>query len=106
MEGGTEPDTSYYLTHINHLRGKRKVVMGQDPPPDLVVEVVVSHPEGDALEAYRRFGVREVWVCKESGLEFLVLGADGQYAGSPVSACFPFLTSEELAPWVYRDDLE
>lgn len=103
---GIEADSTYYLTNLERLRGKRKLVMGEDPPPDLVVEVVISHPEADALEAYRRFGVREVWVCKESGLEFLVLGADGQYAASTASACFPFLTSEELAPWVYRDDLD
>jgi Uma2 family endonuclease len=103
---GTEADTSYYLTNIDRIRGKRKLVMGLDPPPDLTVEVVISHPEDDALEAYRRFGVREVWFCTESDLEFLILGADGQYAVSPVSACFPPLAVAELAPWVFREDQE
>jgi Uma2 family endonuclease len=102
---GTEADASYYLTNIDRVMGKKHLVMGQDPPPDLVLEVVFSHPERDALEAYRRFGVREVWVCKESDLEFLVLGTEGQYVESPVSACLPFLSSEELSPWVYSDDL-
>jgi Uma2 family endonuclease len=102
---GTEPDASYYLTNRERVAGKRKLVMGQDPPPDLVLEVVISHPEHDALEAYRRFGVREVWVCKESGLEFLVLGEDGHYHASPVSACLPFLQAEEMSFWLFRDDL-
>ena len=101
---GTEADATYYFTNFDRVVGKRTLVMGVDPPPDLVVEVVVSHPEHDALEAYRRFGVREVWVAKESGLEFLVLGADGRYEASPVSACLPFLRADELVPWVFRDD--
>ena len=77
--------------------------MGVDPPPDLVVEVVISHPEMKALEAYGRFGVREVWVCKKSGLEFFVLGENGRYVTSPHSVCLPFLSSKELEPWVYQD---
>jgi Uma2 family endonuclease len=102
---GTEGDDCYYLNNIAAVRGKDRFVMGQDPPPDLAVEVVISHPEGDALDAYRTFGVREVWVCKRSEITFLVLGPDGQYAASPTSACLPFLTSEELTPWVFREDL-
>jgi Uma2 family endonuclease len=101
---GNEADESYYLTNINRVRRKKNLVMGRDPAPDLTVEVVVSHPEDDALEAYRRFGVREVWVCKEAELEFLVLGADGQYSASPTSALLPFLASAELAEWLFRED--
>lgn len=102
---GTEADESYYLTHIEEMRGKERVVMGEDPAPDIVVEVVFSHPADDSLEVYRRFGVREVWVCGRSELVFLVLGADGRYAASATSACLPFLTSAELTPWAYRQDL-
>ena len=100
---GTEADATYYFNNIDLVQEKEHLVMGVDPAPDLVVEVVISHPEKNALEAYRRFKVREVWVCKQSSLEFLVLGADGRYAVSPVSFSFPFLSSDELAPWVYRD---
>jgi Uma2 family endonuclease len=101
---GVEADETYYLTHIDRIVGKKELVMGQDPPPDLVVEVVVSHPEHDAVAAYRTFGVREVWLCKDGGLEFLVLGADGEYARSRSSALLPFLLADEFAPWVYRQD--
>ncbi len=101
---GVEADASYYLTNIDRVLGSRDIVMGVDPAPDLVIEVVVSHPEQDALDAYRRFGVREVWVCKGSSLAFLVLGADGTYATSPRSASLPWLSSEELAFWLYRQD--
>jgi Uma2 family endonuclease len=101
---GNEADQSYYLTNINRVRRKKNLVMGRDPAPDLAVEVVISHPEDDAVESDRRFGVREVWVCKEAELEFLVLGADGHYAASPTSVLLPFVASAELAEWLSRDD--
>jgi Uma2 family endonuclease len=101
---GVEADETFYLTNIEKVAGKKDLIMGEDPPPDLVVEVVVSHPEQDALEVYRRFGVREVWVCKDGGLEFLVLGPDGRYEPSPTSALVPCVIADELAPWVYRVD--
>lgn len=100
---GTEADASYYLNHIDEVKGVRDLIMGIHPPPDLVVEVVVSHPVTEALEAYRRFKVREVWVCEESRLAFLILGEDGRYTIAPKSDCFPFLDSAELTPWVFRD---
>ena len=101
---GTEADESYYLTNIDRVVGKKDLFMGVDPPPDLVVEVVVSHSAADALEVYRRIGVREVWVYHDGGLEFLVLGADGTYHASPTSALLPPLAAADLAPWVDRLD--
>lgn len=100
---GTEADATYYLSNFDAIQGKENLIMGVDPPPDLVVEVVISHPEKKALKAYSRFNVREVWICKKSGLEFLILGEDGRYVASPVSLCLPFLSSKELEPWVFRD---
>ena len=102
---GTEADESYYVSNIAHVLGKKNLVMGEDPAPDLTVEVVVSHDEDDAIESYRLFGVREVWVVKDGELSFLSLGFDGHYAASLTSLLFPNLTSDELAPWVFRQDL-
>ena len=99
---GTEADATYYFNNIDLVPEKEHLVMGVDPAPDLVVEVVISHPEKKALEAYRKFKVREVWVCEESRLAFLILGEDGRYTIAPKSDCFPFLDSAELTPWVER----
>lgn len=101
---GTEPDESYYFTNIDEMTGCERVVIGRDPAPDLVLEVVFSHPADDALEVYRRFGVREVWVCDRSKLVVHILGDDGHYTSSQASVCFPFLTSVELALWIYNDE--
>lgn len=102
---GIEPDEGYHLTNLEALLGKEDLVMGVDAPPDLVIEVVISHPVNDALEVYRLLGVREVWVCGRSDVVFLVLGEDGRYSESPTSHWLPFLTPDDLTPWVYREDL-
>jgi Uma2 family endonuclease len=102
---GTEADSCYYLTNIDRVRGKNRLRMGFDPPPDLALEVVVTHPVSDALKVHSALGVREVWVCKHSDLEFLVLEADGHYTTCPTSRCLPIFSSAELAPWVFRQDL-
>jgi Uma2 family endonuclease len=101
---GAEGDAAYYLSQIDRIRGKADLVMGEDPPPDLMIEVVVSHSEADALEVYRRFGVREVWVQRRMGLEFLALGDDGRYQAVTTSTVLPFLTTGDLEPWLFRDD--
>jgi Uma2 family endonuclease len=102
--GGVEGDLSYYLEHEPELRGKRKVSLRTDPPPDLAIEVVYSHDADAALEVYRRFRVPEVWVCDESELRFLVLGPNGRYAESVASRAFPFLTPADVFAWVRRPE--
>jgi Uma2 family endonuclease len=102
---GTEADASYYLTNLDKVAGKTRIRMGVDPPPDLAVEVVISHTADEALKIHAAFGVREVWVCDAHSLKFLVLGPDGTYTESPTSVCLPFLSSEELGYWTHRQDI-
>lgn len=99
-----EGDASYYLTNLTKIRGNQKLVMGADPPPDLEIEVVATHPVEDSLEVHAAFGVREVWVLRDSGLTFLTLTEGGIYVDSPVSGCLPYVSSDELEPWIFGDD--
>jgi Uma2 family endonuclease len=100
--GGVEGDHSYYLANEEKVRGKEKLHLKTDPPPDLAIEAVCSHDADAAIEVYRRFKVPEVWVCDESKLVILVLQSSGQYAASETSASFPFLRPTEVADWVHR----
>jgi Uma2 family endonuclease len=100
-----EGDASYYLTNLDKVAGKARVRMSEGPPPDLVVEVVISHDADESLKVYAAFGVREVWVCDARRLRFLVLGGDGAYAETPTSVCLPFLSAEEFGYWTHRQDV-
>jgi len=104
--GGVEPDQSYYLANAPRVLNKKDIDLRINPPPDLTIEVVYSHSAENAVEASRRLGVPEMWVCDDEGLKFLVLGADGRHAESPRSLAFPFLTAPEIVAWVRRPEVE
>jgi Uma2 family endonuclease len=100
--GGVEGDQSYYLANAKLIRGKDKIDLTVDPPPDLAIEAVYSHDADAAIAVWRRLKVREVWVCDEGEFRILVLQPNGRYAGSPTSASFPFLSAAEVSDWVCR----
>jgi Uma2 family endonuclease len=104
--GGVEGDQSYYLANEERVRGKDKIDLRTDPPPDLAIEAVHSHDADRAIEVYRRLKVPEVWVCDEDELVILVLQPNGRYASSTTSASFPFLTAAEIYDWVRRPQTE
>ena len=75
--GGVEGDETYYLANEARIRGKDKIDLRTDPPPDLAIEAVISHDADEAVEVYRRLRVPEVWVCDESR---------ARHPGSPADA--------------------
>jgi len=101
-KGGVEGDQTYYLANEKRVRGKNKLHLKTDPPPDLAIEAVHSHDADAAIEVYRRFKVPEVWVCDESGMVMLVLQSNGRYAESETSLAFPFLSVAEVYDWMRR----
>ncbi len=88
LEGGVEPDASFYIQSEASVRDRRRIDLTTDPPPDLVVEVDISHPTLDKLPIYARFGVPEVWCYDGSRLEVHVLEGE-EYRQSPESRALP-----------------
>jgi Uma2 family endonuclease len=99
-KGGVEGDQTYYLANEGRIRGKDKINLRTDPPPDLAIEAVCTHEADEAVEVYRRPRVPEVWICDEAELVILVLQANGEYSRSATSAAFPLLTAVEIHGWV------
>lgn len=60
LERGAEPDNCYYIQNQPQVAGK-KVNLNQDPPPDLIVEVDITHTDIDKLNLYANMGVPEFW---------------------------------------------
>ena len=97
--GGVEGDLSYYLASESRVRGKQRIDLKIDPPPDLAVEVVQTHGAVAALEVYRRIRVPEVWVYDEE-LTILAIQPDGRYAKTGRSVAFPVLEVGEITAWI------
>jgi Uma2 family endonuclease len=89
-----EADAAYYIQ--SHDRAKE----GQ--PPDLAVEIVVSHPASKALWAGALLKIPELWVLDipKHRLTFYHLATRGKHKGTyrpqARSRAFPFLLSAEV----------
>lgn len=94
VDGGGEPGQSYYLANEPLVRG-REVDLTRDPPPDLVVEVDISHTDIDKNALYARLGVPEFWRYNGSSLTIYCL-QDGQYQEVTTSPTFPQVPREQL----------
>ncbi len=71
MEKGLEPDECFYIQHELQMRDKDEVDLKQDPPPDLVVEVDITHHPIDRAAIYAMLGVPEIWRYDGRGLQAL-----------------------------------
>jgi Uma2 family endonuclease len=61
LERGFEADSCYYVRNIERVRGKDRIDLAADTPPDLVVEVDITSPSISKLSIFAQFGVPEVW---------------------------------------------
>jgi Uma2 family endonuclease len=60
LKKGAEPDKAFYIQNHALVQG-RTVDFAQDPPPDLVVEVDITHTDIQKNQFYARLGVPEFW---------------------------------------------
>ena len=98
---GAEPDSCYYIQNEPVIRGKEVIIVGQDPPPDLVLEVDITNPSDRRLPIYALLGVPEVWRYDGYSLEFLAL-QDGKYIEISKSLAFPDLPAEIIVEYVKK----
>jgi Uma2 family endonuclease len=93
---GLEPDDSYWIATEPRVRGKRRIDLRIDPPPDLAIEVDVTSSSLDRMAIYASLAVPEVWRLDDSVLTFHVLEADRRFAKSLHSLAFPLVTPSDL----------
>jgi Uma2 family endonuclease len=94
FDKGSEPDNAYYIPNQARVKG-RKVDFSHDPPPDLVVEVDITHTDIAKNQFYARLGVPEFWRFDGQVLRILQLEA-GTYVEVQVSPLFPAVPKERL----------
>lgn len=60
LDRSSEPDAAYYIQNQPLVAG-RDVNLDHDPPPDLIVEVDITHTDINKLQLYAAMGVPEFW---------------------------------------------
>ena len=86
MASGLEPDQCFYIANHAQMRGKRRVDLTVDPPPDLAIEIDVTSKT--QIEAYAALGVEELWCYEAGGLKIYGLETGG-YVELSDSRVFP-----------------
>jgi Uma2 family endonuclease len=91
---GAEPDNAYYIASEPSVRGKT-VDLNVDPPPDLVVEVDMTHTDVNKNALYAAMGIGEFW--RYDGRVWSIYQLQGnQYQEVSVSPTFPWVQKERL----------
>lgn len=94
LDRSAEPDNAYYIQHWQQVAG-RNVDLDQDPPPDLVVEVDITHTDIKKMDLYASMGIPEFW--RYNGEVWRIYCLDGnQYHEVNVSPTFPQVPKGKL----------
>ncbi len=99
LRKGFEPDSCFYIQNAEAIRGKEKVDLKIDPPPDLVIEIDVSSDSLDKFPIFASIGVPEAWRYDEGKVTIYKLEADS-YVIAERSPTFPILTGEMVAQFL------
>ena len=95
MARAIEPDKCLYIQHEAVVRGKKRIDLTIDPPPDLAIEIDIS--SRTHFDNYEKLGVPELWRYDGEHLEINVL-QNGRYVTSTTSIHFPQLPLVEAIP--------
>jgi Uma2 family endonuclease len=96
---GLEPDDSYWIANASKVRNKDRIDLKVDPPPDIAIEVDLTHSSLNRMDIYAALNVPEIWRYADSSLAFLILGEEGKYAEGG-SLSFPGLKASDLVPFL------
>ena len=58
---GFEPGASFYIQHAARIRGQKQIDLDADPPPELVIEIDITHPSLNKFPIFAGLGIPEVW---------------------------------------------
>ncbi|MEG4321429.1 MULTISPECIES: Uma2 family endonuclease [unclassified Microcoleus] len=95
MAQGLEADNCFYIQNEAAVRGKNRIDLATDPPPDLAIEIDIT--SRTQLNNYEALGVPELWRYNGRSLQISVL-QDGKYIQSDRSLQFPNFPIAHLIP--------
>lgn len=95
VKKAVEPDECFYIQHESMIRGNDKIDLNFDPPPDLAIEIDITHRSH--FDNYEKLGVPELWRFNGKELDILVL-ENACYQSSEKSYQFPTFAVKQIIP--------
>lgn len=96
---GKEADESFYIQNEAKVRNKLQIDLKVYPPPDLAIEVDLTHSSIDGMSVYAELKVPEVWLWRKGQLTINLL-KDGSYVESENSLAFGSFPVKEIAQFM------
>ena len=104
MNQGLEADDCFYIENEAAVRGKKRIDLTVDPPPDLAIEIDIT--SRTRFNHYQALGVGELWRFNGSELEINSLES-GEYLTVNESLHFPGFPLVEVIPqYLERSKIE
>jgi len=95
MNKGIEPDNCFYIQNEAAVRGKNRLDLTVDPPPDLALEIDVTSRTHPSI--YEALGVPQLWRFENGKLQINVL-REGKYIKCESSPTFQNLPLIQVIP--------
>lgn len=103
LASGAEPDEGFYLevSKVKAVKGKKRIDLSQDPPPDLVVEVDITSRSRHRMAVYTTLQIPEVWRFDGQILTILHW-RQGEYIPQAQSRAFPKVAAKDIEAFLQR----
>lgn len=98
---GIEPDSCYYIQNEPAIRGKLKLDLGTDPPPDLAIEIDLTSSSINKFDIYAALSISELWKYDGKELKFYQLEVE-EYRERDVSLAFPLISVEDMSNFMQQ----
>lgn len=96
---GIEPDNCYYIHNEPAVRGKQKLDLETDRPPDLAIEIDITSSSVNKFDIYSALAVPELWRYDGRVLKFYQL-TEGKYIESEFSIAFSLILVTEISKFI------
>jgi Uma2 family endonuclease len=103
IDRGFEPDSCFYIQNVARVRGKKRIDLSADPPPDLVIEIDITSPSLDKFPIFAQAGVPEVWRFDGGRLAIYELSGSA-YLERDASIAFPAITASDVTTFVRESE--
>jgi Uma2 family endonuclease len=97
---GFEGDATFYFKNSDVVRSKNEIDLSVDPPPELVVEVDITHGSLSRFPIFSALGIEEVWRFDSERVIFYRLQNEG-YEQIAESVCLPDVKSETVTELLF-----
>ncbi len=103
LKHGFEPDCAFYFgKSADLMRDKDVIDLHNDPTPDLVIEIDVTHSSLGKFELFAEVGIKEIWLFEGKMLKILCLEKKN-YQETSDSRLLPNVTSQIITEFALEN---